>query len=325
MSLSSESATSLAASIVKALNSVLDSPTQVSTATNILSDADMETMSSRAIPTQATNSCSHWKILQQIRDSPSSPAVCSWDQSLTYGELGSYASRLAWRLQKMGVGPEVIVPLAFPKSTWAVVAMVAVQISGGAFVPLDTSASATWLQTIVKDTKATLILTAPSCQDKAQALGIQTLVVNDRTLLTMPEPADLICPTTEPQNASFVTFTSGSTGKPKGIVMTHSALCSTSAAYGGGLEVGPGTRVFQFSAYTFDIGIYDVIVTLMRGGCICVPSEKQRMNDLAGAINSTQANWALMTPTLAGTLSPQQVPRSEDPDCGRRGSEPKSG
>lgn len=47
----------------------------------------------------------------------------------------------------------------------------------------------------------------------------------------------------------------------------------------------------------------------MRGGCVCVPSEAERFNDLAGAINRLDVNFMDITPTVASLLHPSEVPK----------------
>lgn len=47
----------------------------------------------------------------------------------------------------------------------------------------------------------------------------------------------------------------------------------------------------------------------MRGGCVCVPSETDRFNNLAEAINRLDVNFMDITPTVAGLLQPSQVPK----------------
>lgn len=44
------------------------------------------------------------------------------------------------------------------------------------------------------------------------------------------------------------------------------------------------------------------------GACVCIPSETDRKNDLAGFVERSQANWALLTPTVAELLDPFTVP-----------------
>ena len=68
------------------------------------------------------------------------------------------------------------------------------------------------------------------------------------------------------------------------------------------------TRVFQFSAYPYDVSNHDILVTLQRGGCVCIPSDDERMNDPGGAIRRMGANWAALTATVLKLLRPKQVP-----------------
>ncbi|UKZ84138.1 uncharacterized protein TrAFT101_000059 [Trichoderma asperellum] len=71
------------------------------------------------------------------------------------------------------------------------------------------------------------------------------------------------------------------------------------------------SRVLHFTAHSFDAILLEILITLMVGACICIPSDEQRMNDLKGAINNPRVNWAGMTPTLAKLLSPVDVPLLE--------------
>ncbi len=73
----------------------------------------------------------------------------------------------------------------------------------------------------------------------------------------------------------------------------------------------PGRRVLQFAAYTFDISIAEMFTTLSYGGTVCVPSEDDRMNNLAKVINEMDVNWACLTPTVANLLEAQRGPNLE--------------
>ncbi|VUC32265.1 unnamed protein product [Clonostachys rosea] len=254
-------------------------------------------------------SCTHWLIQDQIKSYPDDPAVAAWDQNLTYSGLGVYASRLALKLQELGVGPETLVPFCFPKSAWAVVTMVAIQMAGGAFVPLDPAAPVARLQSIIDGTNAKLVIASPELESKLHGLHTKTLIVDETFLKDLPDAGQPVSSSTKPTNASFVIFTSGSTGKPKGILIQHDQICTGFMnSYGHELNLGRHTRVFNFCAFTFDLGIFDVIGTLSRGGCVCMPSEEARLNDLAGAIRAFKANWLFCTPTVLNLLRPEDVP-----------------
>jgi len=54
-----------------------------------------------------------------------------------------------------------------------------------------------------------------------------------------------------------------------------------------------------------------MLTVLMVGGCICIPNEENRLNNLAGVINDMRVNWATLTPTVVRFLEPEMVPRLE--------------
>lgn len=257
----------------------------------------------------ASAACVHGQFEQQVELNGNIPAVNSWDATFTYAELYKAARPLAVMLQQRGIGPNVVVPVCFVKSAWAVVAMLGIQMAGGAFVPLDPEAPIKRLETLIADVSAPLILASKSCFKKlASFVAVDILIINEDAITALPQNALLKREETGPADCSFIIFTSGTTGKPKGVEISHSAICSSADGYGESLKIGPGTRVFQFSSYIFDVGILDILVTLMRGGCVCVPSDYSRIHELAESINSTQANWVFLTPTIANLLSPHDVP-----------------
>jgi non-ribosomal peptide synthetase component F len=67
-------------------------------------------------------------------------------------------------------------------------------------------------------------------------------------------------------------------------------------------------RVLQFASMTFDVSIGETFTCLMSGGTLCIPSEEERMNDLAGAINRMNVKVVYLTPSVVSLLQPSQVP-----------------
>ena len=49
-------------------------------------------------------------------------------------------------------------------------------------------------------------------------------------------------------------------------------------------------------------------MTLAAGGCLCVPSDQDRRNNLPGSIASLRANLLQLTPSVAQFLSPEEMP-----------------
>ncbi|EXJ85586.1 hypothetical protein A1O1_05951 [Capronia coronata CBS 617.96] len=248
---------------------------------------------------------------EQVKARPEALAIDAWDGQLTYAELDRLSTTFALQLIDNGVGPEVLVPLCFEKSRWAVVSQMAVMKAGGGCVNLDPAHPLSRLELIIQDARATIMLVAPQFREKFSDIeGLKIVSIDEgfyKILENSPAKAEQL-PGIKPRDTAYVLFTSGSTGRPKGIVIEHGSLCSSSKAHGTEWDIGPDTRLLQFAAYTFDVSCADIFTTLQRGGCICVPSEHDRINDLAGAINRFQCNWAFLTPTVASLLPAQAIP-----------------
>ncbi|PZD27107.1 EntF, Non-ribosomal peptide synthetase modules protein [Pyrenophora tritici-repentis] len=247
---------------------------------------------------------------EQVKLRPDALAVDAWDGKLTYAELDRLSTALAGRLnQNHGIGPEVLVPLCFQKSMWAVATQLSVMKAGGAVVNLDPAQPLDRIQLILRDADAKVVLTASHLAKKFETVaGLTTIAIDEQYFANLPLTSTPALPVISPQNPAYVLFTSGSTGLPKGIVIEHRSLCSSSKAHGTAWNIGPSTRLLQFAAYQFDVSAADIFTTLQRGGCICVPSDNERLNDLAGAINRFQCNWAFLTPTVASLLPAEGIP-----------------
>lgn len=132
-------------------------------------------------------------------------------------------------------------------------------------------------------------------------------MVDAGTLLELPK-AKLLHHRAQPDNIAWIVYTSGSTGVPKGVALEHAALCTSIKAHGSAFRMDSNTRAIQFAAHTFDATIHDVFTTLILGGCVCIPSEHSRINNLTRVMDDMKVNFAMFTSTVASMLVPTEVP-----------------
>ena len=251
--------------------------------------------------------CIHGIIQQHAEFRPRAEAVNAWDGDLSYSRLNKLSNILAHRLQRLGVGPNSLVLFCFDKSRWAVVATLAILKAGGAFVPLDPSHPIDRSKSIIRYVGAQVLLTSPAHCEAFEGLVENVITVSASSLWDWEDHREPRSNVT-PQDAAFVIFTSGSTGQPKGIVQSHASVCTVSQAYAETLYMNTSSRVFQFAAYVFDVSTVDMYSTLMVGGCVCIPSEQDRRNDMARVMRDMRVNWADLTPSIASLLDPEDVP-----------------
>lgn len=274
-----------------------------------LSDADLIQIRewNKSAP-QPENITFHELFRKQVLKTPNAQAVCSIEKSVNYAELDNISSTLAARLIDCGVQTGSYVVVCFEKSIWTVAAMIAVFKAGGAYVPIDPAYPRGRIEEIVNIVQIAVAMVSPSCEAAVQGLCRHILSVDDPPMSYVPRWLGSRSSTVYPTNTAYLLFTSGSTGKPKGVEIPHSALCTSILHHGSAYGAGPDWRTLQFSAHTFDASAAEFFTTLAFGGCICVPSDNDRLNDLAGVITKLSVNTALLTPTVANVFTPEEVP-----------------
>jgi hypothetical protein len=241
------------------------------------------------------NRCVHDLISETVKRQLQAPAICSWDGNISYAELNSLSNTLALQLMAQGVQPGNMVPLCFEKSMWYPVAALAVMKAGGICVAMDATQPQARLRSIVQQVKPSHVLTSVKSEGLATSLSDANVIIADRAHVIEAEAGltDLAksLPKISPSETLYVVFTSGSTGTPKGVVTTHQNFASASTHQAEILHIKPGTRVFDFVSYNFDVSWSNTLQTLLCGGCLCIPSEWERKNDIPGSLNRMKCDY----------------------------------
>ncbi|KAJ5737067.1 Nonribosomal peptide synthetases (NRPS) [Penicillium malachiteum] len=148
-----------------------------------------------------------------------------------------------------------------------------------------------------------------------QSAGVLRRLFNSIIEVENPQPSsdktglpERIRKRVQPANIAYLLFTSGSTGKLKGVLISHSAFSTSIVHHGPAFGASPEWRTLQVAAHTFDISMTEFCTTLAFGGRICVPFEAHRTNKLAAAITALNVNVALVVPTVANLIPPEQAP-----------------
>jgi non-ribosomal peptide synthetase component F len=261
--------------------------------------------------TETLDLCLHEILQQQAVKTPSRPALCSWDGDMDYAQLDRLSTRLAYFLvSNYNLQVEDVVAFTFEKSIVAAVTMIAVMKGGGILMPLDPRIpQSIWRQRIEQFGAKMAVTSRTFVSRFPESLSDKCLLVDASFLDTLPEaPLHQPCSDVRPENGLLLAFTSGSTGKPKGILQEHKAFSTSCRDHGAAMMITSESRTYQFSSYAFDVAISDMFCTFLVGGCVCIPSDTDRVNNLAASITALKANVTCLTPSAADSLSPEDVP-----------------
>ncbi|KAL8792918.1 MAG: hypothetical protein Q9195_004495 [Heterodermia aff. obscurata] len=307
-SLSVEQATLLSRLVARVAEEILQNPDTSLSSLNLIKEEDLKLFWDFAEP-MAVHSTVQQLIEAQVTASPDSPAVFSTSFGLSYQQLQNHANHIARLLASMHLGQGDFVPFCMEKYVWAIVAMIGVLKSGAAFVPLDPAYPPDRMKDILKKTNAKTVLTSEVTARIIMQLDcVNAIIINESSIGLRSAVEQPVLLPVDPTSIAYVLFTSGSTGKPKGVVVPHKTICSSMQAHADAMKIGAQTRALQFAAFTFDASICEVLTTLSRGGCVCVPSEDEKLNDVAKFIEASKVNWAFFTPSVLRLMDPSSIP-----------------
>jgi amino acid adenylation domain-containing protein len=253
--------------------------------------------------------CMHDYISERARSYPHKTAIASWDGDLTYAEVDEYSTITAGRLVRNGVKLHDFVPLCFEKSRWTIVAVLAVMKAGATLVMMDPSLPLARLQNMAAQVNATTMLSSrQQIEFSKTILQGDPLVVDAYAFAASVEVEQMPKLDRVPPTAlMYLIFTSGSTGTPKGVKISHQTYTSSALPRAEAVGYTETSRVLDFASYAFDVSIDSMLLTLGNGGCLCIPSDEDRMNDINNAIRKMRINYAGLTPSLARILEPDVI------------------
>ena len=227
--------------------------------------------------------CMHELFMQQLIAAPDHIAtIDAAGHTLTYLQLYSQVVQLAAQLQPLlPVSTEPLIAIRLPKSPLQLVAALAVQYVGAAYLPLETDWPASRCEQILRQADVQLLITTSSLT----ALSAEGLSV------CYPQPAaaeqsraELLAqasgykPVQPPASLAYVIFTSGSTGKPKGVAIEHGAAVNTLLDINRQYGITAADKVLAVSAFSFDLSVYDYFGMLAAGGTVVFPQPELAKN-----------------------------------------------
>jgi non-ribosomal peptide synthetase component F len=172
------------------------------------------------------DACLHQLFQAQVDRSPDSVALVFGNEQLTYRELNHRANQLAHYLQKLGVGPEVLIGVFMERSLEMVISLYGILKAGGAYVPLDPEYPPERVAFMVKDTQIPVLLTQQRLVARLPEHEARVICLDSDWATIATENTNNPISGVTAENLAYVIYTSGSTGRPKGVMNHHRGICN---------------------------------------------------------------------------------------------------
>ena len=227
---------------------------------------------------------------EQARARSKACAVAMGEVRMSYEELNRRANRVVHTLMGLGATVESCVGLMLPRSVEAIVAMLGILKSGGAYVPLPPGYPAERLNLIASDCGMRWVVT-----DRRYAWRVPPAVTP--VWVDNPDGDDDSDPGVEiePDNLACVLYTSGSTGMPKGVQVLHRGIVRMlfGVDYA---QLGPGEVVLHTAALTFDASSFEIWGALLHGGRLVIyPEGAFSPQELGAVVRAHGVTTVLLT------------------------------
>ncbi len=255
--------------------------------------------------------CLHQLIEAQVERTPAAIAVVCEGEQLTYQELNRRANQLARHLQKLGVGPDVLVGFCIERSLEMVIALVGILKAGGAYVQLDPTHPAERLAFLLDDIDTPVILLQTEFMEQiSQIETCRSEIVcleRDGNIIARESTHNLVHRTTS-GDLAYVSYTSGSTGVPKGVRVVHRGVARL-VKENNYAHLSAEDIFLQLAPVAFDASTLELWGSLLNGGrLVMFPARQLSLDELGAVVEQEQVSVLWLTAGVFHLMVEQQLP-----------------
>jgi amino acid adenylation domain-containing protein len=245
---------------------------------------DMRPSSLRSLCRDPSSQGIAWTTIPQLfarqaAETPDAEALISEAGRLTYAELESRVERISRVLVEHRVEPGQVVAVLLERSEDLVATILAVQVIGAAYLPVDTGYPAERINYILSDSKPICVVSTSRYENVYRGAADKTTVVlldeEESAHLTNNErpsqaPRSSRAQQPHPLDAAYIIYTSGSTGRPKGVVVSQLAIVNHLLWRQRHYSLGTDDRVLQKTPAGFDVSVWEFFWPLIVGATLVV-------------------------------------------------------
>lgn len=194
-------------------------------------------------------------------------AIYYKDDSITYKDLNTKVNQFANYLLNSGISKNNIISVFMDKTIDYIIAILAVQKIGCAYLPINTSYPMDRIKYILENSKSCLLI-ADRDVDISNYLNINDI---DYSNFSNQNPnIDISC-----EDLAYVIYTSGSTGNPKGVMIRHRNLINFVYSLNRQFKDGitPFDNCLSLANISFDASVFEIFSPIVLGSSLTLYEE----------------------------------------------------
>lgn len=260
----------------------------------------------------------HQLFERSLKTHRSNVAIVQGERTISYQALNQHANQLARFIRgayeskyELEIENGTLVILYCDRGIDAIIAMLAILKAGAAYLPIDISHPDDRIDTIIKHSKANVILTNQvsnnAILEKHRDKLILDITSNQPTIASYSD-CDLNMQVSEKQLA-YVIYTSGTTGTPNGVAIMHHGVCNLAIGQGKFFDIIDNTAVLQFASLAFDASVSEIWCTLIQGGTLYLPVNQLPLigEALRDFLLEYKIEVATLPPSVLATIEPERM------------------
>ena len=265
------------------------------------------------------------RFAKQIEKTPEAIAVKfqlpDETEALSYRELDDRSSQFARHLIRQGVGAGETVAILMDRSITMLVALIAVQKTGAAYLPLDPDYPEDRLRFMLKDSAARCLISTRALSakfvDQSTAIVPTLLNIDDKLVIeaiklehSLPIAENELLSPLNDQHLAYIIYTSGSTGMPKGVAISHHALGLFLESIQQIIGLTEADQLLAITTIGFDIAGLELYLPLCVGACIVLLDGEASREPvaIARAVQHHHITAIQATPSLWEMILSEPIP-----------------
>lgn len=240
------------------------------------------------------------RIFQVAKDKPEGISVAEKEQNYSYRDLFDAIQQLAGLIETNAEGERPV--LVFGANNFlSLAAMLASNLTGRAYIPVDAHTPLERTQLISEVAKPSLVI---ATSDLSEAFA--SLFVNKIGYTSFKSKPDFsfdqldLSKAVSGDDTNYIIYTSGTTGVPKGVAVSQANLATFTDWMNEDFVKISDNQVLEQPPYSFDLSIFSLFPSLTQGGTLVSLSKDETNNFklLFERLNSTEINTWISTPSF---------------------------